>query len=542
VVGHVVTSEVRIFDRDGTTQRGTVAGLGLTYSTAKGADADDISFSVSRHEDDYSPTLCDDALGIVWSDFGVLENMVAVATPYVLTPNGGVIVGEQLETVQVVGKGALSLTAEWPVLHHWHEQGVIARLAPQTRTFGWPTPSFDDSSWPTADAEDPDDTTFAKLGRPMGFGDGLAAWWVYRDASHGDSGALTLFRIGTFTVTDQRKYVIRSTADEEHKLYLNGHFIAEDTDQETGYTHFQEWPMVLAPGDYFLAAEMTTVDSVGGDGFDALRAFVATVGEDGEPDTVVLSTDATTKVWRQAKGDPRPGLTVGDLLLIGQAEAQGWLTPGIASADLLTPTFDAVNDSNGNPWPSGEERTWDVGAASWGTVIADLGGVVDVWVTPDFGWHAAPQRTEANSVQLVKGSAARAADESLISLTHEDTTPVRATRGIAQTNDGFAVYQDAAREAIVPARAAYVESSQAQSIGEGLRLAEQFVDENGTVQRTFPAEFRAVVGALPWVDFGWGWTIGGYDVAGEPLDVQVLSVAAQEGDPVKLTAQVRPAP
>jgi hypothetical protein len=175
-------------------------------------------------------------------------------------------------------------------------------------------------------------------------------------------------------------------------------------------------------------------------------------------------------------------------------------------------------------------------------VITDLKGSADVWVTPDFGWHAAPQRDETNTVQLVKGSTSRGADESIIGYTHEDTSPIRATRAIAQTNDGVTVYQDTALEATTPARAAYVESSEAQSIAEGQRLARQFVDENGTVQHTFPAEFRAVDGALPWVDFAWGWTIGGYDVTGEPADVQVLSVAAEEGDPIKLTAQVREAP
>jgi hypothetical protein len=171
-----VTTEVKLYDRDGVTLRTTVAGLDLQWSTAKGADADGISFSVSKHEDDWTPNLLDDAIAIVYTDFDdLLVDPVAGGTPYVVAPTGGTVFGENTDTVQVVGNGVLAVTGEWPVLHHWHSKGIIARLGPQTRTFGWPTPSFDDSSWLAVDMQDPEDTTFAKLGRPMGFGDGYVS-------------------------------------------------------------------------------------------------------------------------------------------------------------------------------------------------------------------------------------------------------------------------------------------------------------------------------------------------------------------------------
>ena len=59
---------------------------------------------------------------------------------------------------------------------------------------------------------------------------------------------------------------------------------------------------------------MTTVNSAGGDGFDACRIYVATTNQKGRADTVVLKSDSTAKVWRQAKGDPRPGFTADEVV------------------------------------------------------------------------------------------------------------------------------------------------------------------------------------------------------------------------------------
>lgn len=527
------SAELRVYDRDGVTLRGTIVGGGLSWSHAKGVDTSDASLSANLLEDDMTAALLDDALGIVYVE-NALGVMIPVGTPYVLTPSSGTVIGSRegaAAEIVPVGKGALMLTAEWLVLHHG---GVVKRRGGRDMYYGWMSPEFDSSAWET-----PEVATRAglaadapKKGEPRGWVD-TAADWIYLPGS-----TLILFVAPVFTVATARLYRIAASADEEFKVYLNGELIMEESQQETGYTQMRVWNEVLAPGDYQLAVEMTTVNTEGGDGFDGLSLSVTTVDAKNRPNLpAVMNSGADWLVHGQLITAERPGLTVGQLLGILRAENIAW---GVASASLLVPTFTDALDSDGVAWPDLKERSWPIGTTV-AQVLSDLLPAADFDVSVDFDWHAYVEMGAdlSATVQLRKGSTDQADDENVIEYRYQ-STPITATRAVVLTEHGYAEVIDTGDEATIPARAVYLESSQSVGIGAGRRLAQDVIDEQSVIHRTFTAQVRAVTGCVPHVDFSIADTIQGLNRTGGPKDLHVVSIAGAQGEsaPVIFTLEL----
>lgn len=503
--------------------RGTVACESLSWTFGNGIDTADLSAVVSTSEAALAanPDLFDDALA------EVLLDGTAVGTPFLITSDDLTLVGGDeeaaAEQVQVTGKSALMVLGEWQVTPG---EGTWLRRSPSPVYLGWQHPDFDRTSWATATyvTRASIATTAPKYNQPDNWENALADW-VYHSTG---TGQLTLFYGGSFIVTDRRQYRIASTADEEHRVYLYGPgyggIVSDESKQETGYTHSRRFDRVLAPGTYHLFFEMTSENSVGGDGFDALSWYVGPVGTDDVVTTYsVHSGNAGIKVWRQEKDDPRPGLTVGKILTELREWNQAWMTPTTASCHITTFSFTATNDSAGTAWPSVAEQSWPPGTPVT-QVLADLSDfadfdcrldpadghlIVDAWVTKGSDL--------SGTVALVKGSSAGNGNV----ITYRARRRLRTmTRASGLTEDGYFTKTDSTLETVVTPRSTYLESQQSSSVGEGRRLATRVITEDGD-RESFEATFTAVSGAVPGVNFNWGDAVAALNRSGAATGMTV---------------------
>lgn len=85
--------------------------------------------------------------------------------------------------------------------------------------------------------------------------------------------------------------------------------------------------------------------------------------------------------WKMnAYPETDPGWSVGEILLLLLDEAED---RGIRFPTLLTPTFTATEDSNGNPWPDARDWTFSVGE-KYSSVISKFEELdCEVWIDPD---------------------------------------------------------------------------------------------------------------------------------------------------------------
>jgi hypothetical protein len=554
----VIEVTLAVLDRDGST-RGFVACDELRWLFGAGIDTADVSATVNTSETDLAadPDLFDDAL------VQVLYDGVAVGCPLlVLSDDLSVIGGDDehaAEAVTVTAKSALNIAAEWQVTPYG---GVWLRHSPPVIFFGWQLPGFDDTGWSTPDRVARSILTAAKYdtdgtllsGDPKGgfptHWEVQAADWIYRDPSHGDTGGLTLMRLGTYTVdTDPQQMRVASTADEEHTIYRmgdgGGGVITNEQKQETGYTHSRRFDRVQQPGDYFLAAEMTSVASVGGDGFDALSFYAAPIlGADRvyEINSLLDSGMTGIKVWRQDKDAPRPGVTVGKILHLVRDWCQVWMTDPSASCQTVTFSFSTTTDSNGDDFPDLHEMSWNTGTPVT-KVMADLSDKAD------FDCHLDPvdghlvidayNRKGSDlhtSVSLVKGGPGRTGSVQTYIAKRSART---VTRMSGLTDDGYFTEVDATAEDTISPRSTYIESQQSPSIGQAKRLADHLIDDDAKRQ-SFSATVAPVVGAIPGVDFDWGDNVEALGRDAAPREVLVMTWGgSRSGDdqPV-LTAEV----
>jgi hypothetical protein len=374
----------------------------------------------------------------------------------------------------------------------------------------------------------------AKYGMPEGWPDkARRAQWVRGDGT----GDLTLAYLGSFTVDSlrgksKRKIMIGSSADEEHQLILYadgyGGIVIDESDQETGYTHWQAWAEVVpADVEYKLYATMTTVDTPGGDGNDSLRFFVSTVNGAGEPDEILLMSNAgntAMKALRQDKDDPRPGLPIGKAARLVKDWIEAFITPADASVNLVTRTFTDTADSNAVDWDEAlnVERTLRVGD-SYAAFIDSLSDLVDAELVYSSGIKVAlyQQRGADLSATVALKLGGPDGDGSLLRY-EARRRPRTMTRAAFVTDDGMGTRINTTLETTVPARASFVESLDATSRGEGRALVNRMITEDGRRQ-TFPATIAAVEGAVPGVDFDWGDSVTAPDRDSDPSTRQVMT-------------------
>lgn len=337
----IITADV--YEADGTTHVGTLA------SDTKREWLDDLSAEGSYslevklgHADESLLTL-DRIVRFAINGTACWQGIVEELDPTFADPANR----QSGRVIRASGRGLLAILDDAVV---YPELG-LGRRSPETRYFNFASLDYDDTAWSNAvqlkQQSDPD-VTKPWFGAPEGWPD-PDAWWI------GPSGADTppvapgdIYLRGTFTIgvgedDDYRFYV---NADDAHETYLDGDKVASE--QRVGLwgveQHFEE---TLDAGSHLVAVKATNFDrpSAGTNVFGFIMSVVKLIDGGQTYGLVVSRSSSGTKML--AFPSTAPGMTPGKILdvLLTEAQARGDLVG-------LTWDFDAVNDSDGTPWPN----------------------------------------------------------------------------------------------------------------------------------------------------------------------------------------------
>lgn len=533
---------IKVLGPDAATVRGTLAGINAAGVHSKAWGESALSFTANALEAALAsdPDLLEDAFAVVELDIGGV--WTPVGTPFLLAPGEGTVLGPSEGSAREhtpVAVGALKgLLDELIVLpNECDDDSPTLRYAcgiEGNRYLGWMSKGYtEDGTWNTADVFTPG-SGGAKFGQPENWdANASPAAWVYRNAS--GEGGLTLLRFGTFTLTQRTVVKFIASADEEMKVYLDGPnmggVIIDSTANETGYTEKHVWKKRLEPGTYRVSAEFTTVDSAGGDGNDSMRFACGPVGTDGEMSSTYLVSSSSTKVRRQPKNNPRPGMSLGEVIRHLLEDNSGL---GCTGADILldSRTFGDLTDSAGQPWADGQEWVWPLGT-SLSSVLADFSEDADFDLDPSFAFSAWNDRGTTTASALVKGADPPTATMNVVEYgwTSEPTGP---TRYLTLSQDGYDIHVGTDAELSTRPRFGFFESGGSGSIGRAKSNAAAAIRQNGRIRRYYTARIMAVAGSVPFDDFTVCDTITALDKDGNTLALEVLSIGwaqPSENDP-----------
>lgn len=260
------------------------------------------------------------------------------------------------EATRIQGRG---LVAEWERACVRPENDYDRKPYSKSRTFGFASPYFDDSSWTAAyeqfrvddDTAPPDALMALPENAPNPF-----VWWIWSRAKPaGETPVGTCyFRVDVAILTDTFLRLCVA-GDNKFIFYVDGMRVAEylGPSHVDGWSRLYETNIEFSEGTHVLAAEVENVTS--GVNTAGLWAYLTGYGFDGLSEEPTKVTDTS---WL-ALDYPGyvPGFTYGRVLeiLLTEAQADSLLTG-------WTLSFDAVNDTDGTPWPGPYEITVQTGA------------------------------------------------------------------------------------------------------------------------------------------------------------------------------------
>lgn len=421
--------------------------------------------------------------------------------------------------VQSTAPGLRNLLSRVPVSP---ERGAIGRYTKDARVFGWMSerfaPWYDTSEWSA----------------PV-FVEQVYPGWPARNTSFitaelaAAKGEVHLFR-GELTVSTSAEYRVIYYGDDRTWFYVNGELMSqnEPTGHSVSFDVFLEAGLVnvfAAQVENVYADELKFACNVG----TIVKASNAAGTRMG---TVLLKTDLTH--WKAHKVvGTKPGWTPGAILLHLHNEAVGL---GVEGASFLSPDFDEDVDSNGTPWPKKvAERAFNVGAAVSEVVREIEETYCDVRVLPDGTYQAFVNQGSNVSATVWLKPGVNLLDYSW------QGKPIRGTRLLMRAQEGWLSKIDTAGLAAYGLRFATVTSGLSVSLAQGQHLADETVPRMARPNYVYTHRFRAVAGAVPWLDFGPGDTIKAPDRKGNMVSMRVLSLSAASPDeapgPVTFTVE-----
>jgi hypothetical protein len=537
---------LHLYGPDTTTSRGLLSADGARAHHDKDPESSALSFTASRLETILAadPTLLDDAFAV--PERYVSGSWVAFGTPYMLAPGSGTIYGTgesaaQEQSPRAIG-ALIGLAAELvlqptepdPDSPTYRYAGGVE----QNLYVGWMSKGYDETGddWHDVDLYDPSGQP--KANKPPNWPDSLAEW-VYRDPSHGDTGGLSLFRFGTFTLATMTRVHFVSSSDENHKIYLDGPnqggCIIDFTGDEDGYNDEPGyWSRRLAPGTYRVSGEMRTIDSEGGDGNDSIRLSVYKFTDTQRATmAVLLRSDADTRVRRQAASADRPGMSVGEtlrrLLVSIETVADGDLN----GATILknNRTFTDTADSSSTTWPDGREWVWPLGTTTFAQVLADMAEDADVDMGPTFAFNAWADRGSdiSASVAFVGGDTTPGATMNIEGETYESAPP-GPNAYMTQSLQGFDL-----RIGSLPTgsrrRFGGLEFGTAGSLARARRLADAAIRQNKLTRRFYSYQVVQVSGAVFYTNMNLCDIVNGRDYKRAAEDQELTAMGwAVNGD------------
>jgi hypothetical protein len=512
---------VNLYDADNTLVVGDLLEAQGTSFTDELAGDGSAKFSISPLAPDLvtDPDLLEN--GIVKFGLELVEGDPAVEVfAAELVPTSGSAGEPGTERFEVVTPGLRNLLARAPVSP---ERGGIGRYTKDARVFGWMSerfaPWYDASEWTTPVSEG---TVYPGWPAP-------STLFITAEASAAP-GEVHLFR-GELWVTVSKEYRVIYYGDDRTWFYVDGELQSQN--EPTG--HSVSFDVFLEAGvAHVFAAQVQNVYA------DELK-FACNVGtivkaSDGNGTrmgTVLLKTDLTH--WKAHKVvGAKPGWTPGAILLHLLNEAQGL---GVEGASFLVADFDEDVDSNGDAWPKKvTDRAFNVGAPMTDVVRELEETYCDCRVLPDGTFQAF-----VNQGQDVSATVALQWGVNLLGLSWQGV-PIRGTRLLLRAQEGWTSKIDAAGLAAYGLRFATITSGLSVSIDQGQHLADETVPRMARPNYVYTATFRAVDGAVPWLDFGVGYTITAPDRKGDDVAMRVLSLSASSPSdtpgPVTFTAEL----
>lgn len=457
---------------------------------------------------------------------------------FIITKTGDVETEEGIDklTYQVSGPG---LRAWFRDATLYPEGGVVSKVGATTRMFSWASDAaagswYVPSQWVATFGQAlqgydlvykaSNGTGNPWIRQPADWPAVTNAEWIWSNDTRltANQVAGTVYFRNTLTIATAGKYRLYCTADNKFEAYVDG-IAAVDGDQ---WKQTFTADVDLTAGQHVFAFKVTNpVASPAG-----LLTALFLLNADGEPQTLISRSQGGVSSWKCCPYPANePGWSVGQVLtkIMGEAQARG-----IFSFGLMTQTWTATADSNGQAWTKNLPWPLELGNDYSGFLERFEELSADVWVDPaTFAVNVAQVRG-IDRTGTVPGSAV-AYIQPILNLT-------------AQSDEREASYKTVA---LVKGQTGWVERSNPIDVAEYGRLetavsvaeaAGNLANEIGdrTLQRAMvdtrsrPIGFVPSPGCVPFTDFGVGDLIlvGRGDDGRAPESHRVASIAFEQAE------------
>jgi hypothetical protein len=535
--------ELKVFDRDASTLRGTIGAVGAQWSDPLG-EVGDMTLAVPLVQAvmQADPTLLNDAIIKVATNLTGTSTMTNIRA---YLSEGGTITridsGEDSsKSRDLQCPGVLAITRDWIV---YPETGIHARSKDQ-RTFGWMSKAsdrwFDESQWTGSirgikwkDVP----STADRYNRPKHWPDPNAMW-----VDAGNNKEKQYFRT-ELTVDNDTAVRILASADERMEVYLDSELIISSDAEEIGYTEMNHWRGILTAGTHTIGIKyikelfrLWTSDAWWADQHDTYDRMIftcASVRPNGDI-REILRHSSTSSNWLAIgldDGDRPPAWSAGGIIgqLVREARDRG-----VDSAVRMSFGYTDTEDTDSVAWPDLHERSWAVGTDGL-KVVTDLGEHdIDFDMLPDLTLNAyVNQGSDVSAtVQIERG---------VNILSYRSThIPILGTTLLGRTRNRWISRTDSSAEAAHDRRENWLELGHALSREQGRHHLDRALDDTARNRFTHTAEILAVTGCVPYADFHKGDTITAYDEWGAEAPMRVVSIsgAVVDDGPVRWTLEL----
>jgi hypothetical protein len=429
---------------------------------------------------------------------------------------------------QVTGVGLGGVLAEGTILP---AGGDTYLPAPTNRLFAYQDQDYDVSGWDAANDFGPQSAGTFDVGStvvPINWADPDAHFIGPASGTTTDAPAGIWWAAGTFVVPDDVGFiVIDACADNQAQIYLGGERVNFDNDG-SGLPNTVRRVISVTPGStqYLRCGVNNFVGDSPNPTFLIVSVW-AWFGDEHRGD-IITHTDAD---WMTLDiGQPFPSLNAGEAILHALADNQA-----LGPLSDVNVSFDAVNDTAGNPWPAlGEDfvtnpvndsflafmkKLVSNGFAWYDVRMVDgVGIVLDAWV---YGTGRTDQSLSLHAVT----SRSNPLSGDILKLTYRGTRKIADTI-IASYVDGFRYIADPSptgvRKSVAVTLGSAITTSDVDM--QGAQLVDIYKDPRTAIDLLPSANLKTADARYPFLGYDSGDTVLIPGVAGGEVRERVLSI------------------
>ncbi len=479
--------------------------------------ADVGSFSFKMREADFAGVDFDDLITITRLGQPRFMGVVDDITRVTLAQGD-----EASQTATISGNGSMSILRRGFVSP---SRGAGELPIEVVRSFSWPAPDFDDSTWPFAKQVNRQ-REYADWRSPLPWvWPDTSGYWIWANLPSVTSTSAPvgtcLFRKDFTLASDAIIRVYFGSDNAGGTLYLDGAQMSTGAGFEVG----EYITIELGAGDHYLAASVTNRARISaGPNPGGMICAVYTVGDGGLLDDLILHSDATWKCLPYPA--TLPGFTHGDVIirLIEENQGDGGLL------DDITWDFTPTLDSAGNPWSTYREIAVKVGRSIEDVILEMADAFIDVAMSPGSltlrAWSSGG-RGSTKPVTLTQTDDPATSD--FLDLRHRGKR-ARMNRALVRYAGGDFIHEDTASLAAHGQIGEYLELGAIKGEAEAARIADQLMDNRAEPSYSTSATLKPHNTAATPYDGGWevADTIGCPDENGDNEPMRVRSIAMRE--------------